>query len=73
MNIEQLRVRAIARAAEAREARQELRFQRAAGAGWEYVANLERELARAEGAAAGSLFALREAEYDRAAGMAMAA
>ena len=67
-HIEFLRARAILRAYDAHEVRYTVDFQARHGAGAEFVAARRLELAAAEGAAAaaGALFALREAEHDRA-------
>ena len=72
-NIEILRCRAIARTADRKVAVAELAFQILAGAGPRYIEARRIELAAAEGAAAGALFALREAEHDQAARDAAAA
>lgn len=66
-NIELLRNRAIARNEEIRHEAACLDEQRRHGARPERIAQQQLVVARLEGEAAGSLFALREAEYDRAA------
>lgn len=65
-NIELLRNRAITRKTDALAAAERVIFYKRAHAATERVARLATELAAAEGAAAGALFALREAEYDQA-------
>jgi len=65
-NIELLRNRAIARKTDAQAASERVIFYRRAHAEPERIARLTTELAAAEGAAAGALFALREAEHDQA-------
>jgi len=65
-NIELLRNRAIARAVDQKDAEHAISSKRhvcLSPSGWRQLAT---QLAAAEGAAAGALFALREAEHDQA-------